>query len=294
MIDDLRRLAVFAAVADAGSFSAAARRLKLSTSVVSHHVSTLEARLRTSLLFRSTRSLSLTPEGHKILDAARRMVAAGEEAIDALSEGGDTLVGTLRLTMPSFGARIAAIQAVWAFARAHPAVVISLSGTDRPVDLVKDGYDLAIRLGELADSSLKSRRIGSFQRALVAAPGYLETRGDVTSLEDLRACDFVSYAMLPRDVALVRGREQITFVPQRQRLEVDSIASGKSAVLAGLGVLNLPLSEVSDELQRGDLVEVLPDWRLPDLGVYVVWPDIGPQKNLARRLIEFLAERTRG
>ena len=173
MIEDYRGLAVFVAVVDAGSFSAAARRLKLSTSVVSHHVSKLEAKLGTPLFFRSTRSLSLTGEGHQILDAARRMVNAGEEAIDALADHIDQPVGALRITLPAFGDNSPVHKAIWQFAHNHPMVAISLHSSDYLADLVKDGFDLAIRLGTLSDSSLKNRRIGTFSRALVASPEYL-------------------------------------------------------------------------------------------------------------------------
>ncbi len=185
MIEDYRGLAVFVAIADAGSLSAAGRRLKLSTSVVSHHLSRLEAKLGVTLFFRSTRSMSLTPEGHAALAPARRMVAAGEEALDAVAAGSDEPVGALRITMPAWGERMRLRQTLWDFARRHPLVAISLHSSDAPADLVKEGFDLAIRLGELADSSLKNRRIADFERVLVAAPDYLASRPSVRTLEDL-------------------------------------------------------------------------------------------------------------
>ena len=289
MIDDYRALAVFAAVAEAGSFSGAARRLKLSTSVVSHHVSKLEARLNVTLLFRSTRALSLTSEGERVLFAARRMVEAGEEALDVLADESDQPVGALRVTLPAFGLDSSVTQRVLAFARDHPMVAVSLHSSDQPVDLIKEGYDLAIRLGVLADSSLKSRRIGAFHRTVAAAPSYLETIPRIRTLEDLRDCAFISYAMLPDQIALVRGSETVTITPHNIRLEVNSVIAGKAAVLAGLGVLQLPFAEIAEELDDGRLVEVLPEWTLPTLGIYAVWPDMGPQKRLTRRLLDFLA-----
>lgn len=288
MIDDFRALAVFVAVADAGSFSAAGRQLKLSTSVISHHVTRLEAKLATPLFFRSTRSLSLTAEGTRILDAARRMVAAGEEAIDALADHTDQPVGALRVTLPAFGDDSPLHQALWSFAKAHPLVALTINSSDSPVDLVKDGYDMALRLGVLQDSSLKSRRIGTFSRALVAAPDYLAGRPPIKTLEDLIAQDFIRVAMLPKEFDLVRAGETTTITPERFRVEVNSITATLAAVRAGVGIHQLPLSEVGGDLQSGRLVEVLPDWRLPDLGIYAVWPDMGPRRRLTRRLLDFL------
>lgn len=288
MIDDLRSLAIFDAVADAGSFTGAARRLKLSTSVVSHHIARLEAKLGVSLFFRSTRSMSLTPEGAAIRDAAKRMVAAGEDALDALTDQGAEPTGSLRVTMPAFGAGATVQRALWTFADRCPLVTLSLHGSDRTIDLISEGFDLAIRLGELADSSLKSRKIGTFRRALVAAPSYLKTCAPITSPDDLTRCQFLSYAMLPRQIRLTKGAATVDIQPGPARIEVDNIILARSAVLSGLGVHHLPLSDIAADIAAGRLVEVLPDWSLPVLGIYAVWPDIGPQKKLTRRLIEHL------
>lgn len=288
MIDDYRSLAVFNAVADAGSFSAAARRLRLSTSVVSHHVSKLESKLGVTLLFRSTRSLSLTPEGNLILDAARRMVSAGEEAIDLLTDETDQPVGALRVTVPAFGLQDSFQQNLWQFAKTYTSVALTLNSSDRPIDLIQEGFDLAIRLGQLSDSSLKSRRIGDFRRALVAAPSYLATRSEIRSLDDLKTCEFISFSMLSDEITLTRMGETISFLPENIRIDVDSITAAKSAILLGLGMQKLPLSEVEAELANGTLVEVMPDWRPPVMGVFAVWPDSGPQKTLTRLLIDFL------
>jgi len=287
-MDEYRSLAVFAAVHDAGSFSAAGRRLKLSTSVVSHHVSKLEAKVGASLFFRSTRSLSLTPEGEAILLAARAMVAAAKDAMDVLAAANDQLVGALRISIPAFGDRSPLNRAILQFANEHPMVAVSIHNSDHQVDLVKEGFDLAIRLGVLRDSALKSKRIGTFSRKIVASPDYVAKRPPVKTLTDLQSCDFIAMAMLPDTITLTQKGEQVSFQPENTRLEVHSISSAKAAVLEGLGIQHLPDSEVDIEIAEGRLVEVLPEWSPPDLGIYAVWPDIGPQKNLTRKLIEFL------
>ena len=287
-MDEYRSLAVFAAVHDAGSFSAAGRRLKLSTSVVSHHVSKLEAKVGASLFFRSTRSLSLTPEGEAILPAARAMVAAAKDALDVLAATNDQLVGALRVTLPAFGDRSPLNRSILQFANEHPMGAVSIHNSDHQVDLVKEGFDLAIRLGVLRDSALKNKRIGTFGRKIVASPDYLAKRPPIKTLADLQNCDFIAMAMISDTVTLTCKDEQFSFQPENIRLEVHSMSSAKAAVLEGLGIQHLPDSEVDIEIAEGRLVEVLPQWSPPDLGIYAVWPDIGPQKKLTRKLIEFL------
>lgn len=293
MIEYYRGLAVFVAVADAGSFSAAGRQLKLSTSVVSHHVSKLEAKLGVPLFFRSTRSLSLTAEGAQILDSARRMVQAGEEAMDVLSDQTDQPVGALTISLPGFGDSQAVHQAIWAFARQHPMVALTIHSSDRQVDMIREGYDLAIRLGQLTDSTLKTRRIGSFERVLVAAPAYLAERPPITTLAELAACDFVSFSRVADGVTLVRDGEEVTLIPDNVRLELDSVNAVRAALIAGLGLHHLPVSEVADDIAQGRLVQVLPEWQLPILGVFAVWPDSGAKKKLTRRLIDHLLASSR-
>lgn len=294
MIEDYRSLAIFVAVAGTGSLSAAGRRLKLSTSVVSHHLSRLENKLGVTLFFRSTRSMSLTPEGRAALEPARRMVAAGAEALDVLGAGSTEPVGALRITMPAWGERLRLRQALWDFARLHPMVAISLHSSDALIDLVKDGFDLAIRLGTLADSSLKSRRIADFERVLVASPQYLATRQDIQTPDDLASCDFIAIPMLSDTITLQCDGRSVSIRPENVRIEVDTIGSAKSAILAGLGLRHLPLGEVEIEIASGRLVRILPQWSLPHLGVYAIWPDVGHQKILTRRLIEFLLENQAG
>lgn len=288
MIDDLRSLAIFATVAEMGSFTAAARRLRLTTSVVSHHVSKLEQRLDVALLYRSTRSLSLTSEGRKLLPAAQDMVRAAEQGLEQIDEGGDHAAGELTLTMPAFMMSSLYEAAIWSFARAHPHVAINLHNSDRQVDLIREGYDLAIRLGELQDSTLQMRKLGSFKRKLVCAPSYLLAHGPVDTIEALRKCHFVEMDMVPDGLILEQAGERMEIHTSASRIRVNSIIAAHSVVLCGLAVQRLPLTQIEDDLKSGALVELLPEWSLPQLGVYAVWPETG-SGNLVRKLIEHLA-----
>ncbi|MEP3436621.1 MAG: LysR family transcriptional regulator [Hoeflea sp.] len=288
MIDDLRALAIFAKVAEAGSFSAAGRALRLSTSVVSHHVKVLETRHGVTLLHRSTRALSLTGEGRRLLEAARRMVEAAEEGLDAIADISAGPAGALRLTMPAFLTNSPQENAIWRFARRYPNVAITLHGSDEQINLIAEGYDMAIRLGAMPESTLMGRKIGTFERLLVAAPSYLETIEKPVVPQDLARCDFVLLDMLPDKFVLTRGKEEVTVLPEQSRVLVNSISGARSAVLAGLGLQKLPLSEIREDLATGLLVRVLPDWSMPTLNIHAVWPGSSRRSSLARLLLEYL------
>lgn len=166
-------------------------------------------------------------------------------------------------------------------------VAISIKSGAKQIDLVKEGYDLAIRLGTLRDSSMMSKR------AIVASPTYLAARAKPVTIENLAECDFISVAVLQDEITLSKKGQQVVIIPQSTRVEVDTAMTAKSAVIASLGLRALPLSDVEPEIQSGELVHVLPDWQPPSTSIYAVWPDLGPQKNLTRRLIEFLASKLR-
>ena len=288
MIDDLRALAIFAKVAEAGSFSAAGRALGLSTSVISHHVKALETRHGVSLFRRSTRALSLTGEGIKLLDAARRMVEGAEEGLDAIADISADPAGALRLTAPAFLVNSPQESAVWRFASRYPNVAVTLYRSDEQINLIAEGFDMAIRLGSMRDSALRSRKIGSFERCLVAAPSYLETIEKPVLPEDLNRCDFVLLEMLSDKFVLKRGKRKVTVQPEQSRILVNSVSGARSAVLAGLGMQKLPLSEVGEDLAAGRLVRVLPEWSLPTLDIYAVWPESSHRSSLVRLLLEYL------
>lgn len=293
MIDDLRALAIFAKVAEAGSFSAAGRALGLSTSVISHHVKALETRHGVSLLRRSTRALSLTGEGKKLLEAAQRMVEAAEEGLDAIADISNEPAGAIRLTAPAFLRNSPQEVAIWQFAGRYPNVAVSLHSSDEQINLIAEGFDMAIRLGAMPDSSLKSRKIGSFERCLVAAPAYLMNIEEPAAPANLARCDFVQLDMLPDKFTLQRGKQRVTVAPEQPRIQVNSVSGARSAVLAGLGLQKLPLSEVAGDLAAGRLVQVLPEWSLPTLDIYAVWPESSHRSSLVRLLLESLVQAQR-
>lgn len=291
MLDELRSLAVFAKVVELGSFRAAARAFSLSPSVVSHHVSELEERLAAPLLYRSTRRLALTPDGEKVVVEARKMVDAAERGLDAVSGQSATPTGTLRLTAPAFLAGTSLSRDLAAFSGAHPNVRLTLGFTDEPRDLLRDGLDLALRIGTLQDSTHRTRKLADMRRLLVGSPAYVAARGAARSPRDLASWDHVLLSSRPAEMVMAAGKKKPVSVPFTPRISVDSAAAIRELVLSGAGVATLPEVTIRSDLSRGRLVEVLPDWQVPAVGVYAVWPQNAQRAGLTLRFLDFMAPR---
>lgn len=289
MLDELRPLAVFAKIVELGSFRAAARALSLSPSVVSHHVSELERRLATPLLYRSTRRLALTADGERLVASAREMVGAAERGLDALTGQGASPRGALRLTAPAFLAETSLCHDVAAFSAAHPNVSLTLSFTDTPCDLLRDGLDLALRVGRLEDSAHKSRKLADMHRLLVASPAYLRARTAPRRPQDLATWDHVKLLSRAAELTLSSPGKRPVSLVFTPKVSVDSAAAMRELVVAGAGLAALPEVLVRGELERGRLVEVLPRWRPPKLGVHAVWPSNAQRARLTQRFVDFVA-----
>lgn len=295
MIEHLRSLAVFAKTVELGSFRAAARALSLSPSVVSHHLGKLEASLGLPLLYRSTRRLALTAEGKRLLAAARDMMSAAERGLDAVSEQGQSPRGELRLSAPAFLAATALCRDLAEFAATYPQVKLTLSFSDAPTDLLRDGFDLALRVGRVQDSTLRLRKLCDMRRLLVAAPRYLKGRRAPRRVAELAAFDYLQLSSRPAEVTLSRrgsGAPPRT-VSFQSRLVVDSAAALHGLTLAGAGLATLPEILIRSDLARGDLVELLPRFQTKLLGVYLLWPKTAQRPALLMRFSEFMGPRIR-
>lgn len=271
----LAAMAVFARVVEAGSFSAAARELGLSKSAVSKSVARLEDRLGLRLLNRTTRKLSLTEAGAAYHAGCRRMLAEAEAAERSVLRLAEAPRGRLRVNLPmSFGvARIAPLLPD--FLRRYPEVELDMVFEDRPVDLVEAGYDLAVRIGALSDSSLVARRLCPVRRVVVAAPAYLEARGEPQRPEALAAHACLLYHYLPSGDSWrflgPGGEERAVRVSGPARLNNGEALL--TACLAGLGVALLPSFLCGEALRTGRLRRLLPDWRDPaELAAHAVFP----------------------
>ena len=261
---DLNALAVFAKVAEAGSFSEAARRLKMPVSTVSRRVTELEDQLGVRLIERSTRNLRLTELGAEVLEHAIRSAELSEAVESIVSNRLADVSGTLRLSsMPSVSDTLTT-PLVMAFQASYPNVRVQILVTERMVDLIADGIDLAFRLGPLKDSSLVARRILTYRHQLVASPFYLKDRKPPRTPQDLlshRPLTF-SYWKPENSWTFVhkngRDKETLTFQPH---LSMNDFAGLAPALVAGAGIGDLPPVVQPSLIKEGRLVEVMPDWR---------------------------------
>ncbi|AZZ92041.1 LysR family transcriptional regulator [Hahella sp. KA22] len=291
MIDDLRALAVFAKTVEAGSFRAAASALSLSPSVVSHHISGLETRLGVALLYRSTRRLSLTSEGERLFDHAKTMLAAAEAGLNAIAEQAAEPTGRLSITAPAVLARGPFTEDVAAFALAYPRVSLCINYSDIRQDLIRDGIDLAIRIGAMPDSALKSKKLFDLTRRLVASPHYLQSRATPSKPEDLLDWEWIGLKMRPNHKLLYNAAGECHRIDYSPRITVDSIDAVCQLAAAGLGLATPPAFLVEEDLRVGRLCDPLPGWNVDALGVYALWPPNAARESLTYRFIQFLQER---
>lgn len=290
MIDQLRAMAVFAKVAEAGSFRGAADLLGLSPSVISHHVSALEKSLGVALVYRTTRKLSLTDEGERLARHAQAMLSAASEGLDGASQETPEVRGRLRITAPAVFQCGPFISMAHRFMQLHPNLELEIDFSDAPRDLVASGFDLALRIGWLPDSSLKARKFHTGTQLLCASPAYLETKPAVRTPDDLAALDLISVSSLVEDMQLTeRASGRTTTVRAPHRLSVNSGYAALRFAEEGAGLARIPLFLALDALNAGRLREVLPGWSLPDPSFYAVWPANAGSRSLTRFFVDFLA-----
>lgn len=289
MIDKLRAIAIFSSVVDNGSFRGAAQSLGLAPSRVSETVSKLEKDLDVTLLYRSTRQLSLTHEGRLLHDQALAMLAAVESGLDAINPSSTDPQGALRVTAPAFVTQTALMDDFAAFAVRYPRIDLQFDFSDTPRDLIKDGYDVSIRAGWLEDSEFISRSIGVADRLLVASPSYVQARGPVTAPADLEEWNWIRFSVRPDQTLMTNAAGEQVAVGGKYHLSVNSADALYEFAARGLGVTSIPEHLACRGFERGDLVHVLPEWSLYSLGLYAVWPNQSRRENLTTLFARFLA-----
>ena len=270
---DLNALAVFAKVVEAGSFSEAARRLKMPISTVSRRISELEDQLGVRLIERSTRNLRLTELGAEVLEHAVRSAELSEAVESIVSDRLANVSGTLRLSaMPSVSDTLLTPLTV-AFQALHPNVRFQILVTERMVDLIAEGIELAFRLGPLKDSRLVARRILTYRHRLVASPSYLKGRESPQKPQDLLAHRLLTFSYWKTenswDFVHESGaeRETLTFEPH---LSMNDFSGLASALEAGVGIGDLPPVVQPKLVEQGRLVEVMPNWRFSAHDMWLV------------------------
>lgn len=289
-MDRFLEMQTFTAVVDAGSFVGAAEALGLSKAAVSRHVVELENRLGIRLLHRTTRRVSLTPEGQVFFARSKDLLAELDDAEAEVTAQRDAVSGVVRINVPfTFG--ILHLAPLWGLFRAqHPQVILDVTLADRLVDLVEEGYDLAIRIAALESSSLVSRRLASTRMTLCASPQYLLQHGTPRHPDELTAHQVIAYShFATKDEWHFTGPQGPLSVRTRPWMHTNNGETCRAVALAHQGVILQPGFLVGPDLAAGTLVELMPAYRSTELGIYAVYPTRKHLSAKVRVLIDFLA-----
>ncbi|HLT35764.1 MAG TPA: LysR family transcriptional regulator [Enhygromyxa sp.] len=289
------RTRVFLRVAELSSFTAAATSLGLPKASVSTAVQQLEAELGARLLHRTTRRVSLTQDGQVFYERAQELVGDLDELAGLFQGEGVALRGRLRVDMPVGTARDVIIPRLPELLDEHPELELELSSTDRFVDVVREGFDCVLRIGAKADSSLISRTIGHYRVINCASRGYVERHELPRTLADLaehRLIHYVSRLGSPVDGWEYADAEtgEPRSIPMHGSITVDNSAAYLAACLAGLGIIQVPAVGVRAELERGQLVELLPEFRPAPMPVALLYPNRRHLPRRTRMFMDWVAE----
>ena len=291
-MDRLSLMEVFVCTVEAGSFSAAARRLDVGQPAVSKAIAQLEERLQTRLLLRSTRGLVTTEAGQAYYESARRAIAMVDEADSAARGVTAELSGKLRVCAAVTFARLHVVPHIKRFMQQHPALEVEVLLDDRNIDLLENGIDVALRMGELGDSSMTARRIASGQRVVVASPDYVAEHGVPQSPADLARHEAVVYlhdAGGATTWSFERDHTALSVTVQG-RLRVNAAEGVRAAVCAGAGLAIASEWMFAPELASGAMVRLLPEWRLPPIDLWAVYPSGRLASAKARAFTAFVQE----
>lgn len=289
-MDKFLQMQTFNAVVDAGSFVKAADALEMSKAAVSRHVVEMEARLGVRLLHRTTRRLSLTDEGQVFYARSKELLAELDETEAEVSSRSEAATGLLRINAPfTFG--ILHLAPLWGeFKKLHPKVSLDITLSDRVIDLLEEGYDLAIRIAKLENSTLISKRLATTRVVLCASPQYLQQHGVPQHPGELAQHAVIAYSYWSsRDEWPFMGPQGPVSVKTNPCISTNNGDTCRAAALAHQGVILQPSFLVGQDLAAGTLVELMPQYRSIELGIYAVYPTRKHVPAKVRALIDFLA-----
>ncbi len=292
MSDKFEDLRVLVAVVAAGGIAAGANRLNIAKSAVSHRIRELEDRLGARLFDRTKRRVQLTEVGREFHDRAVELLKGLEQAEEAASSASGELKGRIRVAAPVSFTTHCLTLVIGQFLERHPAVTLSVDTNDRMVDFVGDGFDLAIRIAQLPDSTLVARRLTTIRRACVASPALLERLGTPQTPEDLSRFPGLRYSNV--DETYYWTFSQGIVAPVTSRIDIANGDAVREAAIAGLGVAVLPTFIVHDAVRRGALSIILENHMKPPIAMYAVHPSKRNQTARARAFIDFLVEQFAG
>jgi DNA-binding transcriptional LysR family regulator len=286
LLNQSASLVAFVRAVEAGSFSAAARNAGTTPSAISKGIHRLETELGALLFRRSTRTLSLTPEGEAFFERIAPLVHGIEDSADAIRPSGGAQ-GRLRVSMPGELGRLLMPSITTQFLTRHTALELDLTLSDRHVDVIGEGYDVVFRVGHTAQGELKARTLARLDMALVASPAFVHQRGNPGTPEELRELPFVRYLMRGRSLPITFS-DGTSIVPQG-RIGLDTGFGLRSAALNGMGVAYLMKCTVQENLDRGELVQLMPQFPLPSLPLRAVHAFGGLTPARVRLFSEFVA-----
>lgn len=292
MIDYLRQLAILSKTVDHGSFRGAADALRLSPSVVSHHISQLEEYLGTPLLYRTTRKLALTAEGEELLGASQALLTAVETKLEELKISAKEPSGALRITVPSVLSQSPFIETISEFNEQYPRVKLSLDFSDLKRELVADGFDISIRMSPKSKQNAPGHRnLFSVNRYLVCAPNYLKINDTPKSPQDLENSNWLELTPA-RNIPVRFRHKSLNTVTIHPKSVIDSNDAQSLYQLAkvGAGIALVPSYLASEDQKTQKIIRLLPDWNADSLIVSANWPLNAPKHGLVRLLVDFLTE----
>lgn len=290
----LESMSVFVAVVEAGSLSAAARQLGMPLATVSRKVAELEAHLKSRLLHRTTRQLSLTDVGASYLAACRRILEEIGEAERAATGEYAVPKGELTVTAPIVFGRLHIVPVVAEFLAQYPEISVNLVLTDRVVHLMEEQCDVAVRIGDLPDSSLKAVQVGTVRRVVCASPHYLQTHGEPTTPQTLTDHSCITFEVLSSVGAWVFGAGKAQqSVPVHSRLSVNTAEAAITAATLDVGVIRVLSYQVADAVQKGDLQVVLQPYESAALPISLLHKGQAPLPLKVRAFLDFVTPRLR-
>ena len=284
-------MAVFARVVDEGSFRGAAKTLNLAPSRISHTVADLEQYLGVTLLYRTTRKLTLTNEGSNFYKHAIEILKNAEAGLNELNALSEQPIGSLRISLPAFLTTSPISSAIADFSKLYPKVSLSLLFTDHIVDILNESLDLSIRVGWLKDSSMLARKLFESRRILVASKAYVSSRDIPYKPSDIVSWDWISFDIRSNSVEFESEHGEKVTIGYHSNLSVNSADALVHFAKKGLGLTYIPEQLVDEAIQSGELVHVLPTWKIKSLGYYAVWPNKSRRENLTLLLVRYLADR---
>ncbi len=290
-MDKFREMQAFVAVAESGSFVNAADQLETSKAAVSRYVAQLEERLGVRLMHRTTRRQSMTDEGYAFLAHCKETLALIHDAEEEIQNKRKHPTGLIRINAPlSFG--ILHLAPLWGkFTALYPQVQLEITLSDRVVDLVDEGYDVAVRVARLPSSTLICRKLTSTSLVVCASPKYLKGKAKPKHPNDLKNHSVISYSYLATgDEWVFQGHEGEVRVKTQPKIRANNGDTCRSAALSHQGIILQPTFIVGEDIQKGELVELLPQFKSIELGIYVVYPSRKLVSPRIRALVDFLVK----